>query len=130
MSLLTTEVDESSALAVSRVYDDLAFTCNDEILKPVIKIIQLSTGQKIGQIHVVLPADGDPESIAIDQNGYVWLCDTGNGAKGVVLDRSDCAMYRIEIKDPGRGNHGTPPVTKFPVKFAEYLWRFWTGQGS
>lgn len=71
-------ITESSSCAVSRTYDDIFYTNNDETTTPHIFAIRGSTGATVGSASISGETLVDPECLAIDRNAHLWLGDIGD----------------------------------------------------
>ena len=103
-------IQESSSLALSMKHDDLVYTMNDEG-GPDAKVyaVQVSTGQVVGATDGSdLPIE-DPESIAVDAGGTLWLGDLGDNDH----NRNDIAIYAFP--EPGPGNRTASGVNRYQV---------------
>jgi hypothetical protein len=91
-------IKESSGLALSMKHDDLVYTMNDEGgAKAKVYAVKVSTGEVVGAADIGgLPIE-DPESIAVDSDGTLWLGDLGDNDH----QRDDIAIYAFPEPGPG-----------------------------
>ena len=103
-------ISESSGLALSMKHDDLVYTMNDEGGSGAkVYAVQASTGEVVGTTDIGdLPIE-DPEAIAVDADGTVWLGDLGDND----LQRDDIAIYAFP--EPGPGEHAASGVSRYGV---------------
>ena len=103
-------IEEASGLALSMKHDDLVYTMNDEGGSGSnVYAVQLSTGEVVGATDISgLPIE-DPESIAVDTDGTLWLGDLGDNDH----ERDDVAIYAFP--EPGPGQHQASGVSRYPV---------------
>ncbi len=103
-------IQESSGLALSMQSDNLAYTMNDEGgAGAKIYAIQVSTGKVVGATDISSLPIEDPESIAVDSKGTLWLGDLGDNDH----KRNDVAIYAF--REPGAGEHAAAGVNRYPV---------------
>jgi len=105
-------IQESSGLALSMKHDDLVYTMNDEG-GPDAKVyaVQVSTGEVVGVTDIGDLPIQDPESIAVDAGGTLWLGDLGDNERG----RDDVAIYTFA--EPGPGQRTASGVNRYRVVF-------------
>ncbi len=105
-------ITESSGLALSRRYPDLAYTVNDSAHEAQVFAVRVSTGEVVGV--TTLRGDGlrDVEALALDDDGRLWVADTGDNRNA----RRDTALYVLD--EPGRGDHDVTP-TRYPLSYEE-----------
>lgn len=105
-------VPESSGLAVSRLYPDLAYTLNDGGKHPVVYAVRLSSCTVVGvsSVQADIP-DMDTEAISVASNGTVWVGDLGDNNKS----RHDTSL--ISFAEPGMR---TGTITNFKRDFIRY----------
>lgn len=103
-------VIESSGLALSRVHDGLAYTINDSDNEPFVFAVEVSTCRVVGATRVEGGTLLDTEAIAIDDEGTLWVADTGDN-RG---NRSDAALYALD--EPGPGNR-TVTAQRYPIRY-------------
>jgi hypothetical protein len=104
-------ITESSGLAYSSKFPDLAYTLNDE--NGPIYTIRPSTGKVVGTIKLDDVKLGDPESIYVDPYGHLWIGDLGVNDE----ERHDVAIYAFN--EPGAGNFRVKDMLKFPVSYED-----------
>jgi hypothetical protein len=102
---------ESSGLAYSAKYPDLAYTMNDSGHRPMVYAIKVSTGRVVGQTDLASFHLKDPESIAVDPRGRLWLGDLGDNDG----DRDDVSI--VAFDEPGPGSAAPRAVQRFPVSY-------------
>jgi len=102
---------ESSGLAYSVKYPDLAYTMNDSGNRPVVYAIKVSTGAVVGQTDLASFNLKDPESIAVDPRGRLWLGDLGDND----ASRDDVSI--VAFDEPGPGSAAPRAVQRFPVSY-------------
>lgn len=104
-------IQESSGLALSTQHDDLVYTMNDEGGSGAnIYAVQVSTGNVVGATDISSLPIEDPESIAVDANGTLWLGDLGDNDHV----RDDTAIYAFP--EPGPGNGKASGVKRYAVR--------------
>jgi hypothetical protein len=104
-------INESSGLAYSSKFPDIAYTINDE--DGPIYTIRPSSGKVVGTIKLDGVELGDPESIYVDPYGHLWLGDLGDNDE----KRHDTAIYAFN--EPGPGNFRVESMLKFPVAYED-----------
>lgn len=104
-------IRESSGLAYSVKYPNLAYTMNDSHNRPVVYAIQVSTGRVVGQVDLEDFDLKDPESIAVDRQGRLWLGDLGDNDS----ERDDASI--VVFDEPGPGKNKPHAAQQFPVAF-------------
>jgi hypothetical protein len=102
---------EASGLALSAKHDDLVYTINDRGTHPTVYAIQLSTGKVIGTTDISGLDIEDTESIAVDENGTLWLGDLGDNDH----ERSDASI--ISFPEPGPGRQQLESADRYGVQF-------------
>jgi hypothetical protein len=102
-------IRESSGLAYSVKYPDLAYTMNDSNNRSVVYAIQVSTGRVVGQVDLDDFDLEDPESIAVDRQGRLWLGDLGDNDG----ERGDVSILAFD--EPGPGKKEPRGLQRFPV---------------
>jgi hypothetical protein len=110
-SISDDRINESSGLAYSSKFSDLAYTINDE--DGPIYTIRPSTGKVVGTIKLDGVKLGDPESLYVDPYGHIWLGDLGDNDE----ERDDVAIYAFN--EPGAGKFEVKETLKFPVTFPD-----------
>jgi len=103
---------ESSGLALSRAYTDLAYTVNDSGNEPLVFAIQVSTGRVVGVTRVEGGDLRDTEALSLDGEGTLWVSDTGDNFGR----RDDAALYALH--EPGRGDH-TVTARRYPIAYPD-----------
>lgn len=104
---------ESSGLAYSVKYPNLAYTMNDSKNRAAVYAVQISTGRVVGQVDLEDFDLKDPESIAVDRQGRLWLGDLGDNDG----DRDDASI--LVFDEPGSGTNEPRTVQRFPVEFQD-----------
>lgn len=117
--MLTTPIDESSGLAVSRRDAKILWTHNDSG-NPAILFAVEPNGAKRGQLHITGLANSDWEDLAsFELDGRAWLliADVGDNASR----RTDCALYVVAEPDPADlspvHDSATTVAWTIPVRF-------------
>lgn len=105
-------IAEASGLAVSRTDPDLAYVINDSAQAQELYAVEISTGTVVGVTAVTGGAWRDTEALAIDDDGTLWIADTGDN----LVQRDDAALYALP--EPGRDD-GTAEATRYPVAFED-----------
>lgn len=90
-------INESSGLVKSRRLDGVFWTHNDSGDRPRLFAVTRD-GRSIGAVEVLNARNVDWEDIAIDDVGFLYLCDIGNNRNR----RTDLAVYRVPEVDPKR----------------------------
>ena len=103
-------ITESSGLALSRAYDDIAYTINDSGNDSLIFAIDLASGETVGTTRIEGGTLQDTEALAIDDDGVLWVADTGDNLER----RDDAALYAVP--EQGRGDH-TVTAKRYPVTY-------------
>lgn len=103
-------ITEASGLAVSRTDPDLAYVINDSGQAQELYAVQISTGTVVGVTAVTGGTWRDTEALAIDEDGTLWIADTGDN----LVQRDDAALYALP--EPGQGD-STAEATRYPVSF-------------
>lgn len=106
-------IGESSGLAFSVRHRDLAYTMNDSNNRAAVYAIQVSTGRTVGQVDLERFDLEDPESIAVDRQGRLWLGDLGDNDG----ERDDASI--LVFDEPGPGTATPSGVQRFPVSFPD-----------
>jgi hypothetical protein len=104
-------IQESSGLAYSVRHPDLVYTMNDSGNRPMVFAIQVSTGQVVGETDLSDLELEDPESIAVDPQGMLWLGDLGDNDR----DRDDVSIVAFE--EPGPGKAAPRSLQRFAVRY-------------
>lgn len=105
-------ITESSGLAYSRKWANIAYTNNDE--NGPIYVVDLTTGDTVGKLTVADRTMVDPESMSIDFKGGLWLADIGNNDP-IGDPRDDVRVYTRG--EPGPGHYETKPFTRYILKY-------------
>lgn len=105
-------VTEASGMAVSVEHDDLVYVINDSGSAPDVYAVRISTGEVVGTTTLTGVAWTDPEALAIDADGTLWVADTGDNRGR----RDDVALYAFA--EPGPGDRTLSPQT-FPVTYPD-----------
>ena len=103
-------IDELSGLAVSVAHDGVAYAINDSGSDPEVYAVDLVTCEVVGTTVVRGVAWRDPEALALDGEGTLWIADTGDNT-GI---RDDAALYALP--EPGRRDGRVTP-TVHPIAF-------------
>jgi hypothetical protein len=104
-------ISESSSLAISSRFPGIAYTANDEG-KAVVYAIDIASGDVVGTTKLRQTTFIDPEAMAIDRDGMLWLADVGDNKKL----RSEVALYAFAEQGPGK--HKVLP-THYPVAYSD-----------
>ena len=91
------QITESSGLVGSRTHDDVFWTHNDAGDTTRIFAVE-PTGKTLGEVRILGAKNIDWEDIAIDDAGYLYICDCGNNDN----DRQDLVVYRVREPDPSQ----------------------------
>jgi hypothetical protein len=105
-------IRESSGLAYSVKFPDLVYTMNDSGNRPVVYAVQASTGKVVGLTDLAFLHLQDPESIAIDRQGRIWLGDLGDNHR----DRDDVSI--VSFDEPGPTTAAPHGLQRYPVKYS------------
>lgn len=107
------QIKESSSLAVSRAYPDLAYTMNDSGYDPDwIYAVKISTGEVLGRSQIQGAKLHDTEALALDGNGMLWVADLGDNNQ----ERGDCALYALPEPGPAAGDH-VVSAQRYPISY-------------
>lgn len=110
--LQSDRIRESSGLAISAKFPDMAYTINDSNNKAIVWAIKISTGDVVGKADYSKFHTEDPESIYVDPNGNMWVADLGDNHS----DRDNVSI--LSFPEPGPGSHKITKALHFPVKYA------------
>ncbi|MFT4188694.1 MAG: hypothetical protein QM621_08945 [Aeromicrobium sp.] len=103
-------VDEQSGLAISVAHDQTAYMVNDSGNAPEVYAVDLTTCEIVG-VTTVRDADWtDPEAMALDGDGTLWIADTGDN-DGV---RDHGWLYALP--EPGRSDDAVTPE-QYPIAY-------------
>lgn len=105
------DIAESSGLAYSAKYPDLAYTINDSKNRMVVYAIQVSTGQVVGRTDLDSMGLKDTESIYVDPRGRIWLGDLGDNDQ----DRDDVSI--VSFDEPGPTSAAPQGLQRYPVRY-------------
>lgn len=108
-SISDDRIQESSGLAYSAKFPDVAYTNNDE--NAPIFTIRPSDGKVVGSIKFSAHKLGDPEEMYVDPVGHLWLGDLGDNDE----NRDDAAIYAFN--EPGPGKFEVKQSLRFPVTY-------------
>lgn len=95
----------------SRRFNDLFWTHNDSGDRPRI-FAATREGRSIGTVEISNARNIDWEDIAIDDVGFLYLCDIGNNQNR----RTDLVVYRVPEVDPKRARTATV-AARFPFRY-------------
>jgi hypothetical protein len=111
--LTSSRITESSGIAASYTYPDVAYTLNDNSEdRQTVYAFRISTGELLGKTELPYKKRGNTESIYADPNGRVWVGDLGDNDN----ERTDAAIIRFTEPGPGTG---TPTrLVRFPVRYS------------
>jgi hypothetical protein len=110
-TILDPRINESSSLAISARFPGIAHTANDEG-KAVVYAIDIASGQTVGTTKLKGITFTDPEAMAIDGQGTLWLADVGDNKKR----RSSVVLYAFPEQGPG--NHKVTPDC-YPIVYSD-----------
>ena len=106
-------IRESSGLAYSVKYPDLAYTMNDSKNRAAVYAIQVSSGRVVGEVDLEDFDLDDTESISVDPQGRLWLGDLGDND----FERDDASI--LVFDEPGPGDKAARAVQRFPISFED-----------
>lgn len=106
-------IRESSGLAYSVKYPDLAYTMNDSKNRAAVYAVQVSSGRVVGEVDLEDFDLHDPESISVDPQGRLWLGDLGDNDG----ERDDASI--LVFDEPGPGDKTASAVQRFPISFED-----------
>jgi hypothetical protein len=89
------EISESSGIVKSRRFDGLFWTHNDSGHPPRLFAINRDGG-RVGTVDLIGAANIDWEDIAIDNAGFLYLCDIGDNKNR----RKNVTVYQVPEVDP------------------------------
>lgn len=101
--IIDPRITESSSLAISTRFPGIAYTANDEG-KAIVFAVDIESGQVVGTTKLKKTLFTDPEAMAIDSHGTLWLGDIGDNKKR----RSDVVLFAFPEQGPG--DHKVKPV--------------------
>lgn len=104
-------LNEISGLATSLKTADTIYLCNDEPGK--IYAVNPKTGATVGSFTLSGYTLSDPESMAVDGCGNLWIWDGGDN------DGVRTTKYLYKLPEPGRGHHGALHATRYPVQYSD-----------
>ncbi|WP_313404139.1 hypothetical protein [Aeromicrobium sp.] len=107
VTIADSRITESSGLAVSAEFDDLAYTVNDSGNAAEVYAIDLTSGDVVGVTAVSAPFR-DVEALAL-RDGTLWIGDLGDNR----AERRDLTLYAID--EPGRETRTVDP-RRYPVQ--------------
>ncbi len=96
------EITESSGLVKSRRFEGIFWTHNDSGHPPRLFAVDRA-GRRIGTVDLLGAANVDWEDIAIDDAGFLYLCDIGNNWNR----REEFTLYRVPEVDPRQARQAT-----------------------
>lgn len=103
-------IDEQSGLAVSTTHAGTAYVVNDSGSAPEVYALDLATCDVVGVTEIEDVPWRDPEALALDGDGTLWIADTGDND----AVRDDAMLY--SLPEPGRGNDRVTPEVH-PIAF-------------
>ena len=106
-------IDESSGLVKSRRIEGLFWTHNDSGDRARIFAVTRE-GRDLGAVEVRGARNVDWEDIAVDDAGFLYLCDIGDNRGR----RHDLVIYRVPEVDPRRV-HETTVAARFPFHYPD-----------
>lgn len=101
--ITSSQVTESSSLAVSTVDPSLVYTTNDSGDRGTVYTLDTSTGAVVGRTTLAGADPLDVEAIAAVSDGSLVVADIGDNT----ASHSTADLYRIE--QPGRGDRAVTP---------------------
>jgi hypothetical protein len=104
-------IKESSSLAISARFPGTAYTANDES-EPVVYAVNIASGRVVGKTKLKNTKFRDPEAMAVDAQGTLWLADVGDN-KG---RRKDAALYAFPEQGPANAKVS---ATRFPIAYSD-----------
>lgn len=104
-------INESSGLVKSRRLNGLFWTHNDSGDRPRLFAVTRE-GKQIGIVEILNARNADWEDIAIDDVGFLYLCDIGDNRNR----RTDLVVYRVPEVDPRRVRTVTV-AARFPFRY-------------
>lgn len=107
------EIVESSGLVKSRRLDGVFWTHNDSGDRPRIFAVG-GEGQDLGAVEIRGARNVDWEDLAIDDAGFLYLCDIGDNRGR----RRDLVIYKIPEVDPRRVGE-TTVTARFPFHYPD-----------
>lgn len=113
VSVLADErIVESSGLAVSRRFEDVAYTVNDSGNEPLIFAVSVASGKTLG-VTELRGEFIDIEALSLDSEGRLWIADTGDNQG----QRPESALYAID--EPGTES-GTVTPERYPLRYSDW----------
>ena len=111
--LASSRITESSGIAASYTYPDVAYTLNDNSEdRQTVYSFRISTGKLLGKTELPYKKRGNTESIYADPKGRLWIGDLGDNDN----KRTDAAIIRFT--EPGPGNRAPTGLIRFPVRYS------------
>ncbi|MFL6089988.1 MAG: hypothetical protein ACJ71Z_07590 [Aeromicrobium sp.] len=107
------KIKESSSLAISSRFAGTAYTANDES-SPVVFAIDIASGRTVGKTKLANTKFRDPEALALDGQGTLWLADAGDNKER----RRDPALYAFPEQGPANAKVA---ATRFPIVYSDGL---------
>lgn len=101
---------EASGMALSVQFDDLVYLVNDSGESQMIYAVRISTGAVVGATTVTNGRWKDSEALSIDDDGTLWVADTGDNLE----QRQDAALY--SFAEPGEGDQ-TVTAKRYPLTY-------------
>lgn len=106
------QITESSALVVSTVHPDLVYTSNDSGDTATVYVLEVSSGELVGQTTIGGADAVDIEALAGGSDGSLVVADIGDND----AERSAVAIYRID--QPARGS-GTVNADRVSMTYSD-----------
>lgn len=98
---------------MSRAYDDIFYTCNDETTTPHVFAIKGATGATVGSASISGETLVDPEALSVDRYGRLWLADIGD-------NDSNRAYVRLFMRaEFGAKNLGSVSWKKYLLEYED-----------
>lgn len=110
-NILDPRITESSSLAISAQFSGIAYTANDEG-KAVVYAVNVRTGEVVGTTKLKKVPFTDPEAMAVDSQGTLWLADVGDNKK-----RRPC-VHLYAFPEQGPGKYKVTPAS-YPIVYSD-----------
>jgi len=123
-NIVDNRVSESSGLAIGEAHPGWAYTINDDEPDNKLKVyaIRIKSGSVSGVVTVEKDTENnditavDPESVAMDGEGHLWIADTGSDSRDWDGDNVEPpTLYRI---DEPAGGEQTVTARRYPIAYA------------
>lgn len=110
-AIIDPRITESSSLAISTRFPGIAYTANDEG-KAIVFAVDIASGDVVGTTKLKKTQFTDPEAMAIDSQGTLWLGDIGDNKKR----RSEVVLFAFPEQGPGE--HKVKPI-RYSISYAD-----------